>query len=114
VEANGEPEETLDGPAKGRPALLELELEFGPEGPPKRLESLASGDLVAGRDVGIESCEGLGTARDPVARPGGRHTWSPKELKGMGAEQLEQVTVGNRTEARSISAGRGILSDMMV
>jgi hypothetical protein len=76
VEANGEPDDTLDGPAKGRPELLELELELelGPEGPPNWLESLASGDLVAGRDVGIESCEGLGTALDPVARPGGRHT----------------------------------------
>jgi hypothetical protein len=102
------PEETLDGPAKGRELLLALELELGSERP--RGEDPASGDLAVGLVDGIESCEGRGTAREPVARLGGRQTWSPSELRGMGAEQDEQVTVGSMTDARSV--GRGIVSDM--
>ena len=38
---------------------------------------------------------------------------SPSELSGMGAEQVEQVTVGRMTEARS-SIGLGMSRDMVV
>ena len=102
------PDETLDGPAKGRELLLALELELGSERP--KGDDPANGDLAVGLVEGIESWEGRGTAREPVARLGGRQTWSPSELRGMGAEHDEQVTVGSMTDARSV--GRGIESDM--
>jgi hypothetical protein len=63
-----EPDETLEGPAKGLLPLA-LVLELGSERPSG--DEPASGERAVGRDEGIESCEGRGTAREPVARPGG-------------------------------------------
>lgn len=61
---------------------------------------------------GMVICEGLDPDRSPLDFDAGRQMCSPREERGMGSAQEEQVTVGKATEARSMCGDRAVKVDM--
>lgn len=57
-------------------------------------------------------CDGRGAEREPMERDTGLQIWSPRDDNAMESPHVEQVTVGNKTDARS--SIRGATRDMVV
>lgn len=77
--------------------LLDDEVPFKAD-----LDIDGSGRLEGPLDDGMAIRDERGCPRDPLALAAGWQMCSPREERGIGAAQEEQVTVGRMTEARSI------------